>query len=121
MRKTAGLLCAILGLFGCHAQVDIPLPKDHPAYGFYQTANTFNVSGQSCVKLSGNLEIRPDKIGVDTEYKKVKELAPGLFIVKQKTTNKQWVTVLFMEYGLVASIPKTCSWDLQTYPIETTL
>ena len=69
------------------------------------------------MKLNGSLEIRPDKIGADKEYEKVKELAPGLYIVKQKTAKQQWVTVLFMEYGLVTSIPKTCSWDTVEFPI----
>ena len=111
----------ILFLGGCAAPLDIPLPKEHPAYGFYQTAKTFNVSGQSCMQLNGSLEIRPDKIGADKEYEKVKELAPGLYIVKQKITKKQWVTVLFMEYGLVTSFPKTCSWDTVEFPIAPSL
>ena len=68
MKKTAGLLCVIFLLWGgCAQPVDIPLPKDHPAYGFYQTANAFNVSGQECGKLKGSLEIRPDKIGANQE------------------------------------------------------
>lgn len=118
MRKTAVLLCAILGMCGCQAPVNIPLPKDHPAYGFYQTANAFNVSGNSCLKIKGSLEIRPDKIGTDQDYQKARELAPGLFVVRQLSTGKEWITVLFMEYGLAASIPKTCSWDIAEYPIE---
>lgn len=117
MRKTPRLLCAILFFAGCSAPGDIPLPKDHPAYGFYQTANALNVSGQECAKLKGSMEIRPDKIGEGQEYEKVKELAPGLFLVKQKTGEKQFVTVIFMEYGLVTSLPRTCSWNLEDYPI----
>jgi hypothetical protein len=105
-------------MIGCAAPVDIPLPKDHPAYGFYQTANAFNVSSQECSKLKGSLEIRPDKIGPGREYEKVKEFAPGLFWVKQKATQRQFVTVLFMEYGLVTSLPRTCSWDTATFPYE---
>ncbi len=105
-------------LLGCAAPVNIPLPKDHPAYGFYQTANAFNVSSQECSKLKGNLEIRPDKIGPGREYEKMKEFAPGLFLVKQKSTGKQSVTVIFMEYGLVTSIPKACSWNLDEFPMR---
>ncbi len=102
---------------GCVAPVKIPLPEDHPAYGFYQTANAFNVSSQECSKLKGSLEIRPDKIGAGNEYEKVREIAPGLFLVKQNTTDRQFVTVIFMEYGLVTSIPKACSWNLDDFPI----
>lgn len=98
MRKAAGLLCAIfLLLEACAKPPSIPLPEKHPAYGFYQTANAFNVSAQSCLKLKGILEIRPDKIGTGQGYEKVKELAPGLFVVKDENGH-QWVTVFF--YGV---------------------
>jgi len=117
MRKTTGLLCAIfLLLAACAKPVSIPLPEEHPAYGFYQTANAFNVSGQECGKLKGSLEIRPDKIGLGKEYEKMRELAPGLFVVKDEN-GREWITVLFMEYGMVTSMPKACSWDLEEYPI----
>jgi len=118
MRKQTLLLYSILFFAGCHSQVDIPLSQNHPAYGFYQTANKFNVAGGSCTKLNGTLEIRPDKIGNEKEYEKVRELAPGLLIVKQKSTEVEWMTVFFMEYVMAASIPKTCSWNLRDYPIE---
>ena len=61
--------------------------------------------------------IKPDKIGAGSEYEKVKELAPGLFIVKNKS-GKEWITVFFMEYGMVTSIPKTCSWDTEKFPVK---
>ena len=118
MRKTAGLLCSILFAGGCAAPVDIPLLKDHPAHGFYQTANAFNVSSQECSKLKGSLEVRPDKIGPGQAYEKIREFAPGLFLVQQKSSGKELVTVFFMEYGLVTSLPRTCSWDLNDYPIN---
>ncbi len=102
---------------GCVKPVKTPLPVDHPANGFYQTANAFNVSGSECGKLKGSLEIRPDKIGPSHDYEKVRELAPGLFVVKSNATGKQYVTVLFMEYGLVASLPRTCSWGTEEFPI----
>ncbi len=121
MRKIAGLLCSIFIAGGCAVPVDIPsLPKEHPAQGFYQTANTSHVSASECSKLRGSLGIRPDKIGLSGDYEKSKELAPGLFIVRQKSTGKEFVTVLFMEYGLVASMPRTCSWATADYPIEET-
>ena len=119
MKKAVLWLSLILFGGGCAAPVKIPLPKDHPAHGFYQTANTFNVSGQECSKLKGSMEIRPDKIGPGREYEKIREFAPGLFWVKQKITGRQFVTVIFMEYGMVTSIPKACSWDTEQFPLET--
>jgi|GEM_PF-1003805 len=116
MRKFLSVLGLFFCLISCAKPVKIPLPEDHPAYGFYQTANAFNVSGQECGKLKGSLEIRPDKIGPGNEYEKVKELAPGLFIVRNKY-GQEWVTVFFMEYGMATSIPKACSWDLAQFPI----
>ena len=118
MRKAVLGIGLILLAWACSEPVKIPLPKDHPAGGFYQTANAFNVSSQECSKLKGSLEIRPDKIGPNYDYEKLKELAPGLFLVKQKSTGKQFVTVLFMEYGLVTSLPRTCSWNVAQFPIS---
>ena len=63
MKKAILWLCLILYFSGCAKPVKIHLPENHPAYGFYQTANAFHVSGQECGKLKGSLEIRPDKIG----------------------------------------------------------
>lgn len=118
MRKIMGGILTGVLVLGCAAPVSISLSKDHPAYGFYQTANTFNVSGRECSKLKGSLEIKPEKIGAGQEYEKIREWAPGLFLVKQTATGKQFVTVLFMEYGLVTSLPRTCSWNLDDYPIH---
>ena len=118
MRKAVVGIGLILTLAGCVKPVKTPLPVDHPASGFYQTANAFNVSGQECGKVKGSLEIRPDKIGANSDYEKVRELAPGLFIVKSNSTGKQFVTVFFLEYGLVASLPRTCSWNTEEFPID---
>lgn len=120
MRKQI-LWIYFLFLTGCSAQVDIPLPKDHPAYGFYQTASAYHVAGSSCTKIKGTTDLRPNKIGPNQDYEKVRELAPGMFIVKDRQSGVQWLTVFFMEYGIMGSIPKTCSWSLSEFPIGNSL
>lgn len=115
--RKAALFFTLLFL-GCTSPVNIPLPLDHPAYGFYQTANAFPVSGRSCLKIGGSLKIRPDQIGLGREYEKIHELAPGLFLVRQNLQEHEFIVVLFLEYGLTTSIPKACSWDVAEFPIN---
>lgn len=117
MKKAIALLGIII-VEGCSSPVNIPLPKDHPAYGFYQTANAFNVSSSSCTKLKGIVTIQPDKIGANQPYEKLQELAPGIFKVREKISGHEFLTVFFMEYFGTASIPKTCSWDAEKFPIR---
>lgn len=118
MRKVPLWLCLITGLMACKAPADLPLPEGHPAVDFYQTANSFYVAEKSCGKLDGTLEIRPDKIGPGMDYEKAKEFAPGVYLMRQRSTGKEWISVYFLEYSMAAGIPKACSWDTVRFPIE---
>lgn len=118
MKKALLWLSLISCAGGCTASTKVPLPKEHPAYGFYQTANAANVSSSSCTKLKGSIAIRPDEMGPEQPYEKLQELAPGIFRVREKVSGREFLTVYFMEYFGMASIPRTCSWDLEKFPIE---
>lgn len=97
---------------------DIPLPKNHPAYDFYQTANSFYVAARSCSKLGGSLDVRPEHVGEGEAFEKRFELAPGLFVLHDKETGRERVAVYFLEYSITATIPKICSWDTEQFPFE---
>lgn len=120
MKKAiSGLFWAIFaaGCTGGQAE-NIPLSEHHPAYDFYQTANSFYVAARSCTKLDGSLDIRPEHVGEKGKFEKRAELAPGLFVLRDKETGGERVAVYFLEYSITATIPKICAWDTERFPVE---
>ncbi len=118
MKKALLWLCLILTFAGCGpVSVKVPLREDHPAYGFYQTANSFYVASRSCTQLGGRVDIRHEHVGADKDYEKKTELAPGLFILSDKKSGKEWVSVYFLEYSMMNSLPGICSWDAEQFPV----
>jgi hypothetical protein len=118
MKKALLWLCLILTFAGCGpVSVKVPLREDHPAYGFYQTANSFYVASSSCTKLGGSIAIRHEHVGPDKEFEKKSELAPGLFILSDKKSGKEWLSVYFLEYTMASGIPRICSWDTDLFSV----
>ncbi|HRK62399.1 MAG TPA: hypothetical protein PLY88_07630 [Candidatus Omnitrophota bacterium] len=118
MKKAVLWLCLILSFSGCGpVSTKVPLREDHPAYGFYQTANSFYVASSSCTKLAGHFDIRHEHVGTGKDFEKKQELAPGLFILRDKRTGAEWVSVYFLEYTMASGIPRICSWSAEQFPV----
>ncbi len=120
MKKAVRWLCLIFAFAGCgNPAPKLPLPDEHPAQGFYQTAGSFYVAPSSCSKLKGILDIRPEHVGLDAQkpFEKKSELAEGVFVLRDKQSDQEWLSVYFLEYAMASGVPRICSWDTEKFPI----
>lgn len=83
-----------------------PIPKSHPAYGFYQTAKRGNTTLAVC-ESHGGKEIYPN------DYEILENIDQGVFTLQEKATGKKYLGVSFGEEGLIVTL-KTCCWKIDT-------
>lgn len=97
----------LLTIIGCgESEKPAPIPKTHPAYGFYQIAKRGPTSVNICESYGGK-EIYPN------DYEVLNILGQGVFTLREKSTGKKYLGVSFGE-GEILVKNCTCCWDIDT-------
>lgn len=101
------LISIIIGtLFSCSkVEESSPIPKSHPAYGFYQIAKRGPTTLVVCQSYGGR-EIFPN------DYETLEHIGQGIFTLREKATDKRYLGVSFGEGEIVVTI-KTCCWEIE--------
>lgn len=104
-----GLMLVLLTIAGCteaNQTEPIPIPETHPAYDFIQIAKR-GPSTLAVCESHGGKEIYP------IDYEILEHIAQGIFILREKSTDKKYLGVSFGE-GKVLVTVKTCCWETDT-------
>ena len=81
-----------------------PIPKTHPAYGFYQIAKNGPTTVDFCESYGGS-QIHRDN------YEEIENMAEGVFTLREKSTGKKYLGVSF-GVGNVLVVTRTCCWEI---------
>jgi hypothetical protein len=101
------LVVAILSLAACdqpNKLSELPVPKDHPTYAFYDIAKKGRTTIDVCEAYGGR-EMFPKDYDVD------KVLAQGAFTLTHKSSGSGYLGISFMEGEMLLTM-KTCAWKI---------